>query len=54
MGSEVILYARVGEARIIARAGADFRTDLGAPLRLSVDPQSLHLFWEGRRIEGKI
>jgi ABC-type sugar transport system ATPase subunit len=52
MGSEVILYASVGSEKMIARVGADFRPVLGAPLRLAPDPQALHLFHAGIRIEG--
>jgi ABC-type sugar transport system ATPase subunit len=50
MGSETVLYLRVGAVRIIARGAADFSSPLGVPLDLDFDPRSLHFFIEGRRV----
>ena len=50
IGSETILYIRMGADRIIARAAADFSSPLGTTLVLDFDPPSLHFFRQGQRI----
>lgn len=54
MGSEVILYVKAGEERIVARAPADFEADMEAPVRLDFAPDSLHFFCDGTRIERPV
>ncbi len=49
-GADTILYLRLGAARLIARATADFSSPLGATLEFYFDAQSLHFFHKGQRV----
>jgi ABC-type sugar transport system ATPase subunit len=50
MGSEMIVYLKAGEQKIIARTVPDFRIGVGHVLNIDFEPKALHLFCENRRI----
>jgi multiple sugar transport system ATP-binding protein len=44
MGSETVVYARLGDAQIVARVAPSVRPDAGATIYLKADPHEVHLF----------
>jgi multiple sugar transport system ATP-binding protein len=44
MGSETFVFLRLGGARIVARAGADFRAEMETPVSFKIDVRRAHFF----------
>ncbi|MGH7830611.1 MAG: ABC transporter ATP-binding protein [Candidatus Binatia bacterium] len=52
LGSDRFVHLRCGELELVARLSADFPLRRGAALALSAHSERLHLFYQGRRIQG--
>ena len=52
LGPETLLYVRVDDNRLIAKAPPEFREEKGTELSLSVGSAGVHFFHEGTRIAG--
>ncbi len=50
MGAEVILYFQAGARKIVSRTSGDFRPSLGQRFIIRFEEDSLHFFYEDRRI----
>jgi multiple sugar transport system ATP-binding protein len=44
MGSETVVYAHLGEDRVVARVAPTFALKTGETVRLAVDAAQVHLF----------
>lgn len=50
LGPETILYARVNNLRLIAKAPPDFQKKRGEGIRLTLSGTGIHFFYNGKRI----
>ncbi|MBW1802490.1 MAG: ATP-binding cassette domain-containing protein, partial [Deltaproteobacteria bacterium] len=51
IGSEKYIHARLGEEKLILRAPKNVKMMPGDLITLAIDPRSLHLFQQGKRME---
>ncbi len=51
LGSEAVLYARAGRARIVAKVPADFGKSIEEKVSFALHDKGLHFFFKGSRIE---
>jgi len=49
-GADKYVHARLGNSSVTVRAEKDAPYDTGQPVRLSVDPKKVHIFYEGMRV----
>ncbi|MGD2126351.1 MAG: TOBE domain-containing protein, partial [Desulfobacteraceae bacterium] len=50
MGSEMLVYARLGEESVTLRAPKDISLRPGEPISLAIDPRRVHVFHKGQRL----
>lgn len=50
LGPETLIYVRVDNTRLIAKAPPDFRGEQGSGISLALEERGIHFFYEGQRI----
>jgi ABC-type sugar transport system ATPase subunit len=51
LGSEALVYVRIDDTKLIAKAPPDFQAVRGASVSLTLNNRGIHFFYKEQRIE---